>query len=499
MENAVLLAQRYAQLRHLDEAWRLLNAKRAPLILACAEQLFQQRDTPVFMQEAIQLLAQNFEAFSNDVSMEINTDPYSLAKKEWRHWLNRGLIVEKNNEVFATDALQKAIHFVKTLHDPTLMTSTASRLATVQNEIEHVFNALNPNQQQREIIIKNQIKALENELSRVQQGDFHVLSDQEAVEKIQNIYQLAMSLQQDFRRVEDSYRRMDTELREKIIQEQYHRGQIVNELLDAHEQLINTVEGRVFHSFNQALQREELDHLKHNIRTILNYPIARHSLNATQRNHFYYLTRTLNKEAGQVIRAKQRIERDVRNFIQTGYATEHHRVGELLKQIIYEAKQIDWQSANQRHLPSVLPPVGIELEKIHTIQRVVIKEIKSDTALTLDFSTPATDLADVDVSFWQALDGLDRQDWFKQTKQVLSQSSCALSVSELVVRLPLPEAYDMEAIAMWLEMAHATHSIIQDETETVVIPRQNGETWQFHVPLIKLSAQQVVSLDLDEI
>ena len=53
------------------------------------------------------------------------------------HLLKRRLIVERDGRVFATDALEVAITFVESL-DNRFMTSTASRLSTVQREIENL-------------------------------------------------------------------------------------------------------------------------------------------------------------------------------------------------------------------------------------------------------------------------------------------------------------------------------------------------------------------------
>ncbi|MFW2178320.1 MULTISPECIES: DUF3375 family protein [unclassified Moraxella] len=498
-DSVISLALRYNMLRQQDSAWRLLTAKRAPLILACAEQLFSSLHKSVSMEEAIELLAKSFDEFSHDSSMEISKDTYALAKQEWRGWLKRGLIVEKNNEVFATDALQNVIAFVKVLAEPTMMTSTASRLQTVQSEIQRVATVLNPNQQRREQALQQQILQLQQQLEQVRQGNFEPLSEREASESIENIYQLAMSLHNDFRRVEDSYRQMDRTLRENVIREQYHRGQVVAELLNSHEALINTPEGRVFQGFNQALQREELELLKYHIREILSYEVASTTLTQKQRSNFYYLTQLLNKEAGHVIHAKQRIEHDVRSFIQTELAVEHHRVGDLLKQVFNEALDMDWQSASLRQTPSNLPPLAINVDKINAIERLMVKEVKSEQALSLDLGINQTvDLADLDMTFWQALEGLDRQAWFKQTQQALQQANQPLTLSALAEILPLPEYYDMEAIAMWLEIARATGSAFTGAYEPLQ-RIQDGEIWQFTIPQVTLTAEQMQHLDLADI
>lgn len=187
--------------------------------------------------------------------------------------------------------------------------------------------------------------------------------------------------------------------------------QVISELLDSHDLLINTPEGRVFQSFNQALQREELEYLKQQIRSVLHYPVASECLNQKQRSSFYYLTRLLNKEAGHVIRARQRMEKDVWSFIQTGLATEHHRVGELLKQIFNAALDLNWQNVQLRQVETLFSPITVALDKVNVIERLIIKEIKSEEALSvnLEQSDQANVLDELDDSFWQAFDGLDRK------------------------------------------------------------------------------------------
>ena len=72
---------------------------------------------------------------------------------------------------------------------------------------------------------------LEKELDAVRSGDFEVLDGLQAEEGIREVYQLAISLHADFRRVEDSYSEADRLLRQRIISERQNRGQIVDELL----------------------------------------------------------------------------------------------------------------------------------------------------------------------------------------------------------------------------------------------------------------------------
>lgn len=159
---------------------------------------------------------------------------------------------ERNGQLLATDALQQALVFLDSLDDRT-MTSTAPRLVTVQRAIEDLEAQLSPNQTSREQSLKTGIETLKNELAAVSAGNFEVLDGSHAEEGIREVYQLAISLQADFRRVEDSYRDADRPLRQRIISEKQNRGQILDKLLGSHESLVRTPEGQVFEGFHQQL------------------------------------------------------------------------------------------------------------------------------------------------------------------------------------------------------------------------------------------------------
>lgn len=493
------LSTSYAMLREQHQAWRLLAANRAPLILACAEQLFTGKQKSVTLDDAVELLAQSFTAFANDASMNIDKDPYKLARKEWRDWLARGLIVERGGEVLATDALERVLSFVKALKDDGLMTSTASRLATVQERLNHVALHLDPDKERHEAQIEAQIERLKLKLEAVRQGQVEVMTGSTAAESIKEVYQLAMSLRGDFRRVEDSYRKADQRLRERVIRDDYHRGDIVASLLDTHEELLNTPEGQVFQMFNQALQqRSSIDTMRVQIRQILGHPAARHALNNEQANDFRWLTMLLNKEAQQVSRAKERSERDVRGFLQTGMATEQHRVGELLKQILHHAIELDWSMTHIRRQPSMLLPIAVTLDNLPLVTRLAIKEIKEDGShdLELDILT-TTSLDEVEDSFWQAFDGLDRQAWFVQTYELLKQQHTALTLAQIAQLLPPPSRYDFEAITLWLELGVEV-GLEEDldieskiETETMLLRDDEQRIWQFTLPKVILSVEKL--------
>src|SRR5690606_12930273 len=182
--------------------------------------------------------------------------------------------------------------------DNRIMTSTAARLSVVQREIENLEVGLNPDASSRKAAIRRKITLLENELADVEAGHVPVLTEAEAVERIREVYTLATGLRADFRRVEDSWREADRALRQSIMSEHYHRGEIVDRLLDGQAALLDTAEGRVFDSFQQQLrQKVELDNMRQQLRSILVHPAVEKALTRTQRQDLKLLRMRLVLES----------------------------------------------------------------------------------------------------------------------------------------------------------------------------------------------------------
>ncbi len=103
-------------------------------------------------------------------------DPNELlaqARLEISGWIGRRLLTERAAKPQATDALQHALAFAAGLRQR-IMTSTTSRLATVQREAEAL--ALNPDGEARAAALERRIEALQAELADVRAGRVQVLA-----------------------------------------------------------------------------------------------------------------------------------------------------------------------------------------------------------------------------------------------------------------------------------------------------------------------------------
>ncbi len=287
----------YISARSQNPAWVLLASRRAPLVIACLQSLFEDAYDGVLFDDALHALAEMLAPHANDEQYEIDPKRLpQLAIRELRQWISRSLVIERGGRIYATDALQAAITFVEGL-DNRMMTSTASRLSVVQREIERLESGLNPDAGERIASLERRVNQLQKELAAAKQGDVPTLNTGEAIERIREIYTLATGLRADFRRVEDSWREADKALRHNIINDRQHRGNIVDQLLDGHEALLDTAEGRVFESFQAQLRESiDLELMRARLREILSHDASAKALTPQQQNDLRFLVGRLVNE-----------------------------------------------------------------------------------------------------------------------------------------------------------------------------------------------------------
>jgi len=483
------------QLRNHHPAWQLLAATKGPLVISVLQTLFREDMKGIEFDTAVLDLAQLLRAEIEKGEIECGSDYQLEARREIRYWIKRGLLQERQGVILATDALESVLRFVQGLGQR-IMSSSASRLAIVQREIEHLEASLNPNPDKRAAFLKNKIAELESELEQVEQGIVEVLPEDQALESIREIYSLSTSLSHDFRRVEDSYREADQSLRQSIIAEQSHRGEIVDKLLDSHDQLLQTAEGRVFNGFYQQLGRTlELDEMKNQLREISKHQYATKALSAAQQTDLRLLIMRLVVESGRVVKARARSEKDVRGFLKSGLAAEHHRVGQLLNDFFAQAAAVNWSSQKVRRCPSPLPPLAIANNGLPLIERLRFKEWQSESAEILDLLPQDGRLGEVDDEFWESFDGLNQAVLLSQTSELLADHQGSMSIAEIAQQIP--PTHDLEAITLWLSMAMASDTVDESLIEQLELEGGNDSIVQFTIPKVALNHEAVESMEFE--
>lgn len=463
---------KYRRLYKENKVWKLLRATTAPLILAFIEQVFSSGQNEISYSQARILL---------DAELE---------KEQWyadtpaaiyiNQWVKDGWLREMDNKLTKTDTCEIALRFCQSFDERNINTS-ASHLRIVQEAVRELVIALNENPEER-IALLNQRKAeLEKEITNIQTNGINTLSDQQRRERLREIYQLASVLTNDFRYVEDEIRRLDQEIRIKMIEKDNNRGEVLQATMDQEALLAQSDAGSAFESFFQLLcDSNRSTEFKEQLDIILNQ-ISDNYLQPRQRKFLKRLLQELTQESEHIFQIRRRTEENLKTYIKSGAAQEKRTVDRLITQLEQLAVNFSKNNINLKQATHLILPTGnIEInspdsiclrEPIAAIQITDITEhtnsvVPSETVLTL-------------------LDTIQ----IKEVADSIYHNLCTfgpLTIAGLVEKKPIN--FGLEELVAYLRIAQHIQATDLNEKESIIIQDKQGIQIKATLPKYLLSA-----------
>nr|WP_279039511.1 DUF3375 domain-containing protein [Snodgrassella alvi] len=463
---------KYRRLYEENKVWKLLRATTAPLILAFIEQVFSSGQNEISYSQARILL---------DAELEKNhwyaDTPAAIYINQW---VKDGWLREMDNKLTKTDTCEIALRFCQSFDERNINTS-ASHLRIVQEAVRELVIALNENPEER-IALLNQRKAeLEKEITNIQTKGINTLSDQQRRERLREIYQLASVLTNDFRYVEDEIRRLDQEIRIKMIEKDNNRGEVLQATMDQEALLAQSDAGSAFESFFQLLcDSNRSTEFKEQLDIILNQ-ISDNYLQPRQRKFLKRLLQELTQESEHIFQIRRRTEENLKTYIKSGAAQEKRTVDRLITQLEQLAVNFSKNNINLKQATNLILPTGnIEInspdsiclkEPIAAIQITDITEhtnsvVPSETVLTL-------------------LDTIQ----IKEVADSIYHNLCTfgpLTIAGLVEKKPIN--FGLEELVAYLRIAQHIQATDLNEKESIIIQDKQGIQIKATLPKYLLSA-----------
>lgn len=463
---------KYRRLYEENKVWKLLRATTAPLILAFIEQVFSSGQNEISYSQARILL---------DAELEKNhwyaDTPAAIYINQW---VKDGWLREMDNKLTKTDTCEIALRFCQSFDERNINTS-ASHLRIVQEAVRELVIALNENPEER-IALLNQRKAeLEKEITNIQTKGINTLSDQQRRERLREIYQLASVLTNDFRYVEDEIRRLDQEIRIKMIEKDNNRGEVLQATMDQEALLAQSDAGSAFESFFQLLcDSNRSTEFKEQLHIILNQ-ISDNYLQPRQRKFLKRLLQELTQESEHIFQIRRRTEENLKTYIKSGAAQEKRTVDRLIIQLEQLAVNFSKNNINLKQATNLILPTGnIEInspdsiclkEPIAAIQITDITEhtnsvVPSETVLTL-------------------LDTIQ----IKEVADSIYHNLCTfgpLTIAGLVEKKPIN--FGLEELVAYLRIAQHIQATDLNEKESIIIQDKQGIQIKATLPKYLLSA-----------
>ncbi len=326
----------YRRLRG-EPLWRLLAADHAPVALGLLQTLLLDGERMLPASILHERLARELDELrGRGVDMPRTAQAYVA---DWLSagWLERRFPEGAGEEQYelSTQAIQ-AIRIVSGL-DTTRSAATESRLALVIQQLVQLAAQTDRDPHSRLQGLQAERERIEVEITATAGGRIDVLDEERALERAREIIALADELAEDFRHVRDDFQRLNREFRERIIEDDGQRGEVLEALFAGVDVIADSEAGRSFGAFWRLLTDAECSsQLETAIDAITERDFAQ-SLARRERAFLLHLTRTLLDRGGHVHEVLQHFARSLKGFVQSREYLEQRRLSRLLKQAQAEA------------------------------------------------------------------------------------------------------------------------------------------------------------------
>ncbi|MFC4762842.1 DUF3375 domain-containing protein [Dyella koreensis] len=469
----------YRRLR--DQAlWRLLAADHAPELIGLLQTLLQDGERRLLASVLHERLQDHLDAINaSDLPRELPR----TASAYVAYWLSQGFLERRLPEGASEEEYElsaqaaQAVRFIAGLAAPR-HAATESRLSLVIQQLVQLAEQTESDPAARLEVLQAERDRLDAEIERVKSGKVDALGGYRALERTREIIQLADDLAEDFRRVRDDFERLNREFRERIIDDEGHRGELLDRLFDGVDVIAESEAGRSFQAFWTLLNNMEQSHqLDTAMETVLSRGFARR-LQREERQLLRGFTGVMLERGSQVHDVMQHFARSLRGFVQSRGYLEQRRLNQLLKQAQAEALQLrDEVSAHQR-TPFVLPLTSSRLRslsqwRLHDPRHARVDgrvDLSGGAAISLD--SVGELVAQSEINFR----GLRRD------VHELLQTHDQLSIREVLTQRPAEQG--LGSIIGFLSLATRYGVVAEGQLEEVAWQGGDGQWRHARIPLV---------------
>ncbi len=322
------------RLRDHHPAWVLLRARNAPLIMSFLGRVFvDENQGSRTASQLVELLDDELYALNQRLGK--NEFPRRAGEylDEWASydhgWL-RKFYPPKSDEANydLSPSVEKALLWAKDLRSREFI-GTESRLNTIFELLRQMVFGADDDPQSRLAELHRRRQELDDEIDRVNKGDFSLIDDIGLRDRYQQFSRTARELLSDFREVEENFRKLDRTLREQIAAWQGSKGELLDDALGTRSSIAESDQGRSFQSFYDFLlshrRQEELSELLERLHAIENLVGQEERLTHI---HFDWIDACERTQATVRLLSNQ-----LRRFLDDQVWTENRRVFNLLQNI----------------------------------------------------------------------------------------------------------------------------------------------------------------------
>ena len=357
-----------SSLRKNHPAWRLLQADHAPLIASFLQQAFVEPNLRVITQADLASKLEDTLFLLRETEGEQRFPKRAEQYlSDWaesdKGWLRKFYPVDSDEPHYdLTPATEKAINWLESLTQRQFV-GTESRLMTVFQLLKQMIEGSETDPARRIAELESRKQVIEAEIERIQAGELELLDETALRDRFQQLTTTARELLSDFREVEQNFRALDQQVRERITLWEGNKGALLEQIFGERDLIADSDQGKSFRAFWDFLmsptRQEELSALLDEVLQLEPIQQLRPD-RRLQRIHYDWL------EAGeQAQRTVARLSQQLRRYLDDQTYLENRRIMVLLKQI--EGKAIALRNqppkGNLTEIDESAPNLSLPMER----------------------------------------------------------------------------------------------------------------------------------------
>jgi len=476
----------YRRLRD-QSLWRLLASDTGPAVLGLLQtHLYEgERSLPAsIFHERLDRDLEDLQAQGEELSR--------AAQAYVADWLAAGYLERRfppgarEEEYELSAAAASAIRFVAGLVEPRTM-ATESRLAVVIQQLVRLAAETDANPETRIATLQAERQRIDEQIEAIRKGRLEALPEARALERVREIIALADELAGDFRRVRDRFDQLNRDLRERLMDNEASRGEVLEALFAGVDVIADSDAGRTFSAFWRLLtDPEQSAALEQAIDEVVSREFSG-QLDGGDRRFLLRLTRMLLEQGGVVHEVLQHFARSLRHFVESREYLEHRRVNQLLKDAQRTALSLKDEVRATNTLEYTLQ---LTSSRLRSLSQWVLFDpaLQAAACGMMDGEAAPIDLDDVGELVAQS--EIDFRVLKANIRAVLRERS-QTSIGEVMSRFPATQG--LGTVVGYMALG-ARHGVRGDRNEMVEWEGQDEQTRHARIPAIYFVRERVHEL-----
>ena len=321
----------YRRMRN-QPLWRLLASGNGPTVIALLQSHLYEKERSLPASILFERLTRDLE------ELRAQGDDFPQTAQAYvANWLSDGYLERRfppgatEEEYELSTATVEAIRFLSAIAEPH-SAATESRLSLVIQALVGLAEDTDTDKYRRIDRLMAEQARIDKEIDAIQKGQMRVLPRDSALERTREIISLADDLTGDFRRVRDQFEQLNRDLRERIMDSDGNRGEVLDSLFAGIDLIAESEAGRTFSAFWRLLtDPEQAAMLEESLDSVMSREFVG-ELDMRERRFLLRLTRNLLEQGGTVHEVLQTFARSLKHFVQSREYLEQRRVNQLLKE-----------------------------------------------------------------------------------------------------------------------------------------------------------------------